>query len=241
VGGLIAALASRSGARAASRPGLTAAEAEALCRELAAEFRAGGGPAAEGLDDLPDRLRAEGLAADEVVRQLLRGTPDTAADLARRLKVDAGAFAVFATYWVRPFAPRVVEGGTTPGGSSTGVCPTCGAAPALGRLRRPDGARWLWCARCGADWRAPVLQCPFCGNDEPGTLGYFEVEGEARIRVETCSRCRGYLKVVDERQTDPFVPTDYDRYYWSSALYDLLAEDRGWGEGMPSCRKEKGR
>ena len=50
----------------------------------------------------------------------------------------------------------------------------------------------------------PRLVCPFCGNQEPGSLGYFHVEGEeARYRAATCEVCNGYMKMVSSLERFP--------------------------------------
>ena len=78
-----------------------------------------------------------------------------------------------------------------------GFCYVCGGAPVLGELQDNDQVKHLRCGGCGADWRYPRLQCSHCGNDDHNTLGYLYPEGKGEsMRVETCDRCKGYLKVI---------------------------------------------
>jgi len=78
-----------------------------------------------------------------------------------------------------------------------GQCPFCGSPPALTEIQGKEGARHLRCAICGGDWPYPRLQCAFCANKDYKTLGYISVEGEEdKYRLQTCNRCRGYLKVI---------------------------------------------
>ena len=85
-----------------------------------------------------------------------------------------------------------------------GYCPICGEWPRLAELRGLERARRLRCARCGGDWEQPGVRCAFCDATGQGTRTTLisEQDGEAR-KVETCTRCRGYLKVVSTLRAWP--------------------------------------
>jgi FdhE protein len=85
-----------------------------------------------------------------------------------------------------------------------GCCPICGDWPRLAELRGLERTRRLRCARCGGDWEQPGVRCPFCDATGQGTRATLisEQDGEAR-KVETCTRCRGYLKVVSTLRAWP--------------------------------------
>ena len=98
----------------------------------------------------------------------------------------------------RHFAPAVS------GHWHEGCCPICGDWPRLAEIRGLDRSRCLRCARCGSDWQQPGVRCAFCdaiGQGSRATL-ISEQDGEAR-KVETCTRCRGYLKVVSTLRAWP--------------------------------------
>jgi FdhE protein len=84
-----------------------------------------------------------------------------------------------------------------------GYCPLCGGWPVLAEMRGAELLRHLRCGRCGADWTAGRLFCPFCGNDDHDSLGYLRVEGERRFRVDVCRRCGGYLKAGNSFDPSP--------------------------------------
>jgi FdhE protein len=91
------------------------------------------------------------------------------------------------------------------GGYDSRSCPTCGAWPTFAELRGLERRRHLRCARCGDDWEAVWLSCPFCGERDHARLGSLvpETTRESR-RIETCSGCRGYLKTFATlTATDP--------------------------------------
>lgn len=79
-----------------------------------------------------------------------------------------------------------------------GSCPFCGAYPRM--ALDSETSRELACLLCGMQWRFRRIACPFCGNTDHETLGYFDVEGIEGVRVQYCSQCRHYLKVVDTRK-----------------------------------------
>ncbi len=85
-----------------------------------------------------------------------------------------------------------------------GCCPICGDWPRLAELRGLERTRCLRCARCGGDWEQPGVRCPFCAATGQGARATLmsEQDGEAR-KVETCTRCRGYLKVVSTLRAWP--------------------------------------
>lgn len=91
-----------------------------------------------------------------------------------------------------------------------GYCPICGGKPDFALLDREQGARWLLCWRCDAQWLFQRLQCPFCGTRDQDTLAYFpDADGVHRIYV--CEQCHSYLKAIDARRTDSEVLLSVER------------------------------
>jgi len=86
--------------------------------------------------------------------------------------------------WLRPF------------------CPTCGSLPAMGRLEKEVGQRFLWCPICNSQWQFHRLQCPFCLNADQTKLRYFFTDEASPYRVDVCDNCQHYLKTVDERKLE---------------------------------------
>jgi FdhE protein len=103
-------------------------------------------------------------------------------------------------------------------------CPTCGASPVLAQLvfQEGFGQRQLCCGPCGTRWAYARLGCPFCGNDDPETLEALEIEGEPRLRLDTCSACHGYLKTYVGQGEEALFLSD-----WASLHLDVLARERG--------------
>ncbi|MFA5367731.1 MAG: formate dehydrogenase accessory protein FdhE [Dehalococcoidia bacterium] len=110
-----------------------------------------------------------------------------------------------------------------------GFCPVCGGTPNFAYLEPENGARWLCCPRCDAEWLFQRLECPFCGNSDQKKLAFFSDE-KGLYRVYTCEVCRGYLKAVDMRKglKDISLPLE-----WIKTLdMDRQACERGYQAGM---------
>ncbi|HDP98228.1 MAG TPA: formate dehydrogenase accessory protein FdhE, partial [bacterium] len=78
-------------------------------------------------------------------------------------------------------------------------CPLCGNMPAMAKLEKEVGQRYLWCAVCHQDWQFSRLQCPHCANEDQNSVRYFYDENDSQYRVYVCEKCKHYIKTVDER------------------------------------------
>jgi len=153
----------------------------------------------------------------------------------------------FAVYFARPFMKELARRGfsflSDENLTNTGLCPYCTSRPSLsfilkaqeGGERRsnelqPEGQRELWCHRCDFRWKFPRTTCPFCGNSEENTIGYLAIEGEPVWSISTCEACKGYIKTYDERALPQGSVVDEDQIFWSSVIFDILAQKNGYHE-----------
>ena len=83
-----------------------------------------------------------------------------------------------------------------------GSCPFCLSCARIGLDF--ETSRILVCSLCSHQWAFPRLRCPFCGNKDHTTLGYFETEDISGARVYYCSECKHYIKVIDTRIREIF-------------------------------------
>jgi FdhE protein len=81
-----------------------------------------------------------------------------------------------------------------------GYCPICGAWPAFAETRGIERCRYLRCGRCGAEWQAHVLSCPYCGNSDHERLVSLISENSAKSAIDACKVCLGYVKVFTTLQ-----------------------------------------
>lgn len=120
--------------------------------------------------------------------------------------------------------PRVVTD------TSEQRCPCCGDRPVVGVLREQGhgAGRLLVCGRCATEWPAPRMVCPACAAIDVQALPVFRADAWPAIRIESCERCRHYLKSVDLTVDGAAVPVVDDL---ASLPLDLWAAGQGLRRG----------
>lgn len=113
--------------------------------------------------------------------------------------------------------------------NNSGLCPFCGGFPQVSYLQSDASSesanRKLICAACLLSWSFRRGVCVNCGEESPAKLAYFHVDQESHIKVESCERCRSYIKSVDLTQLGTAVPLVDDV---ASASLDLWAVEKGY-------------
>jgi FdhE protein len=108
-----------------------------------------------------------------------------------------------------------------------GYCPTCGAWPALTEVRGIERSRHFRCGRCGAEWPAPCLLCPFCGmTDHKELLSLVPENSRSNTVIDACKRCRGYVKTFTRLQANPPAKILLDDL--DSVELDVAAVEQGY-------------
>jgi FdhE protein len=110
-------------------------------------------------------------------------------------------------------------------GWNRGYCPLCGSQPEISYFNE-TGTRYLHCELCGEEWAYSRLKCPFCGNDDHHTLGYFQAEEEEGFRVDFCRKCHRYLKTIDKRVFEESAPMELENL--ATIHLDMLAGEHGF-------------
>lgn len=111
----------------------------------------------------------------------------------------------------------------------TNRCPICGTAPAMAKLRLLDGKRILECSLCYTQWVFKRIGCPFCGNEDQATLGFFFTNEVDEYRIDTCDKCNRYIKTVDERRkADNRLRASLPVEDVATLYLDELAEQQGF-------------
>jgi FdhE protein len=193
--------------------------------------------------DTEDIQRLAAAADSDLLPTLVAAAafgPDmaTVESLARRWEIYVDALLFVGRALAAPCIAEAVatrSGTAQPGlkGAEPHRCPACGSPPSIARLRRADGGRILTCGLCGSDWEAIRLACACCGVEEREPLGILRL-GDADPRwVETCERCKGYIKTVDERKLaegELVFPVVEEA---ATLHLDLLAEREGYIRRVP--------
>jgi FdhE protein len=110
-----------------------------------------------------------------------------------------------------------------------GYCPICGSWPAVGFLRGEEGRRFLKCSFCGHEWQFVRTACPFCENNDPGSLELFYAEDRMWERLEVCHRCKRYLVAIDLR--DRLEDVVMEVAPLGLVYLDIIAQEKGFRPG----------
>lgn len=81
-----------------------------------------------------------------------------------------------------------------------GYCPTCGSWPAFAEVRGIERTRCLRCGRCGDQWQALPLRCPYCRTIDHERLARLVPEVAGPHAIDVCRDCLGYVKTFTKLQ-----------------------------------------
>ncbi len=159
---------------------------------------------AEGCDGLSGLARASVSDPLGLLEAAVRHDCGALEALATQRGADVAAFIAVAALAPVPLLHAVREHAEEPEAWHRACCPVCGDWPTLVENRGVERERRFRCGRCGGDWHAERLLCPYCGMRDHRRLGHLvsETDGEMR-RIDTCEECRGYVKVVTTLTATP--------------------------------------
>jgi FdhE protein len=117
-----------------------------------------------------------------------------------------------------------------------GYCPVCGSWPAFAEVRGIERSRVFRCGRCGGEWHARLLTCPYCTEGSHDALVSLVPEnGESHGTIDACRSCHGYVKTFTRLrgcQPDTVMLEDL-----ASVHFDVAALEQGYtrpsGAGYP--------
>jgi len=108
-----------------------------------------------------------------------------------------------------------------------GYCPVCGAWPTFTEVRGIERSRYLRCGRCGGEWQAQCLSCPYCGMSDHRELASLVPEKSGAFGViDACKHCLGYVKTFTTLQGMP--PAKILLHDLASVDFDIAAVERGY-------------
>lgn len=165
---------------------------------------------------------ADAVARDAMVRAVLSDSIPIET-MAQHLYVAAALQVQFARMAARLDATRLVP-------VSDGACPSCGGPPVstmvVGWIGA-HGTRFCSCALCGTLWHVVRIKCVLCGSTKG--ISYQHVEGGPEwVKAETCSECRGYVKILQQHKNPDLDPVADDV---ATLGLDLLVRETGFRRG----------
>jgi len=115
-----------------------------------------------------------------------------------------------------------------------GVCPCCGALPAMsviGASPEVPGLRYLHCSLCNTEWHLTRARCSACDAPE-SSVAYQRIEGDAGlVQAETCEVCKSYLKIVRRDKDANADPVADDL---ATLALDILVDESGFSRSGPN-------
>jgi FdhE protein len=108
-----------------------------------------------------------------------------------------------------------------------GYCPVCGAWPTLTEVRGIERNRYFRCGRCGGEWQARCLFCPYCGmTDHNELVSLVPEKSGSNSVIDACKRCLGYAKTFTILQASPPAKIFLDDL--ATAHLDVAALEQGY-------------
>lgn len=83
-----------------------------------------------------------------------------------------------------------------------GYCPICGSWPTL--IEALAGQSVLRCSFCAYAWTLDEPGCVYCGDIGPTFVTTAPDPSRLDRRLETCGKCRSYVKAIDVDELSPF-------------------------------------
>lgn len=203
-------------------------EAKALLRKILAHLSGKERPDREGLKKALAKVEKTPGWAENLFRAALEKEGKTLSELAEETGLNQETILFLSMTALKPsiYALRAtLEGNAEDRNWDHGYCPICGSQPDMAFFDK-SGKRHLHCELCGEEWRYARMKCPFCGNTDHQTLGYFSSEQEEGYRVDVCRKCKRYLKTVDKRAFEDPAPMDLE--HLATIHLDLLAQEQGF-------------
>ena len=112
-------------------------------------------------------------------------------------------------------------------GWTEGYCPVCGAWPAFAEVRGIERSRYFRCGRCGSEWQARCLFCPYCGmTDHNELVSLVPEQSGSNSVIDACKRCLGYAKTFTTLQGSPPAKILLDDL--ATAHLDIAALEQGY-------------
>jgi FdhE protein len=127
-------------------------------------------------------------------------------EIADAYGVDADAFQAVAGLVPVPFLQACHRrwAASLPRSWVEGYCPLCGSWPAFAEVRGIERSRHWRCGRCGAEWYARALCCPYCAvSDHKGLVAFVPGDHYSHAVIDACTRCHGYVKTFTRLQGCP--------------------------------------
>lgn len=142
----------------------------------------------------------------QLVTAVLQGKNSVILSYADRFELDASFFLFILSSILQPFLEALAQNASLDFYEKwwQSSCPVCGRTPVVARIRKRR--RYLMCAYCGAEYLSDHFLCVHCDNRDPYTLQYLHLDEKPAFRIDYCTKCHKYLKVINDDKLKETIP-----------------------------------
>jgi len=160
----------------------------------------------EGLMKLLNHFESGKIRLSKLVKATLREEIGSIKEAAKESGVETEILLHLTSAIIQPFIEDIARK-TDPKFYEKlwqGSCPVCGRIPAVARNRYRK--RFLACTYCGTDYLSDNFLCVHCGNKDPYTLKYIDIQSKPAFKIDFCTKCKHYIKVIEETKLKETIP-----------------------------------
>jgi len=205
---------------------------EKLFRNLCTILLEAGSELSEPVKKINDLIENKKLNLNNLFSEFLKENEDYFNDLENEFKIDKAIPGFLLYNSLKPslavFSEKITHYLDKDKEWNKGYCPVCGSMPELSTFEE-NGKRYLICGFCTHKWESKRIYCPFCENTDHETLQYFDIEGEEEYRVDTCDKCKKFIKTIDIKKTSRVVYMPLENQ--STPYIDLKFTEMGYKPG----------
>lgn len=142
----------------------------------------------------------------QLITAVLQGNDSGITSYANQFTLDASYFLFILSSTLQPFIEALAQK-ITPDFYEKwwhSRCPVCGRTPIVARIRKRR--RYLLCAFCGAEYLSDHFLCVHCDNRDPYSLQYLHLDDHPAFRIDYCTKCHKYLKVINDDSIKEPIP-----------------------------------
>ncbi|MCZ2808531.1 MAG: formate dehydrogenase accessory protein FdhE [Candidatus Bathyarchaeota archaeon] len=160
----------------------------------------------EGLKRLLNHVESGKISLSKLIEAALRENITIIEDAAKESDVKAELLLYLIGALTQPSLEEIARkiDSQFPDKWWQGSCPVCGRIPAVAKNRYRK--RFLVCTYCGTEYLSDNYLCVYCGNKDPYTLKFIEVEANPAFKIDFCTKCKHYIKKIEETKLKEPIP-----------------------------------
>ncbi|MFC1486778.1 formate dehydrogenase accessory protein FdhE [Thermoproteota archaeon] len=179
----------------------------------------------EGLQKFLSHLESEKINLSKLIEASLKENIKTIEETAKELDIKAELLLYIVSAIIQPGLEEIARKIESQFHDNwwQGSCPVCGRISSVAKNKQ--GKRLLVCSYCGTEYHFDNYFCVHCGNNDPYTLKFIAVETNPEFRIDFCTKCNHYIKVLEETKGQKPIPKGLEDIL--TLNLDFLAKNAG--------------